>query len=429
MKPDAFERDIRKVLEEVDYRPSEASWQKMQQALKEGNNATFAPGKSSNTAKKVPFWSISRSVAAACIGVVATAALLLYVNQTEVNSPAQLVNKENNTSPSAPSHKVIAQAVPPAAENNTASLQPQRPLMVQGSGARSTTVNISSDYTAASLQHTFTERIGGGLLATTISPVMSSTAGSLPEMRSALAPVSAVAERNERFKIAEDMGSKLYSASDWSDNPEHNATFEDPFIYGLSVKGGLPTVGLMQFNAGMTVKRDWNKRMYTEANLDVSYTDVRYKKALYYRKNDNGSFTNLGDNLSNSLTAASGSTTNTYGNHVIGVGLAAMAGYNVTNNISVAVGADMYRNFNNKLVLEDDNPLVKGTTLKNTVNPLKWINVWDAGARAQIRYRVSDYVAVVAQYRQGLVNYMADDVGKKIKNTSVGLGVNVSLNP
>ena len=225
------------------------------------------------------------------------------------------------------------------------------------------------------------------------------------------------------------MGSKLYSASDWSDNPEHNATFEDPFIYGLSVKGGLPTVGLMQFNAGMTVKRDWNKRMYTEANLDVSYTDVRYKKALYYRKNDNGSFTNLGDNLSNSLTAASGSTTNTYGNHVIGVGLAAMAGYNVTNNISVAVGADMYRNFNNKLVLEDDNPLVKGTTLKNTVNPLKWINVWDAGARAQIRYRVSDYVAVVAQYRQGLVNYMADDVGKKIKNTSVGLGVNVSLNP
>lgn len=432
MKPDAFERDIRKVLEEVEYRPSEESWQKMQQALAAGagGNAGFAAGMGINTPKKRPFWSISRAVAAACFGVLATGAVLFYVNNNEVAAPGQELVREFSNS----GRKPLAEQLNTANGGNKYIdvLQPATGV-VQGLQAL-TSKSASGPALIADLEHSAIDPIGVTFAATSLGQVYSAGINVAPEMRNALNPVSKATERYERFKVAEDMGSKLYSVADWSDNPEYTTAFEDPFIYGLSVKGGSPKVGLMQFNAGMTVKRDWSKRMYTEANLDLSYTDVRYQKALYYKRNDNGSFTNLGDlaNMNEALAASGGkgkASAYTYGNHVIGVGLAVVGGYNVTRNLSVAVGADMYRNFNNKLVLDANNPLVESTSLKNTINPVKWINVWDAGARAQVRYRVSDYVTLLAQGRYGLVDYIANEEGTKIENSSVGLGVNISLNP
>lgn len=427
MRPDAFERDIRKVLDEVEYRPSEASWQKMQQALMEGQQANFAPGLSVKASKKKPFWSISRAVAAACFGVLATGAVLFYVNNSKVAAPGQqLAGAINATS----GPKLLAEQINKGGAPQVNTGQVAETVVSN----RFTKISSESGLSVAA-EHPLISSIGGTFAYTAPDQVQSAAISFSPEMRKALDPVSAAMERNERFNLAEDMGSKLYSAFDWSDNPEHNASFEDPFVYGIAVKGGLPRVGLVQLNAGMTVKRDWSKKIYTEANLDVSYTDVRYDKALNYRRNDNGSYTNLGDNMTNTTNGAvnvgggEGGNTYTYGNHVIGIGLGAFAGYNVTKNLSVAVGADMYRNFNNKLVLEENNPLVEATRLKNTINPVKWINVWDAGARAQARYRLSDHLALVAQYRHGLVDYIADGTGKKIKNSSVGLGVNISLNP
>lgn len=426
MRPDAFERDIRKVLDEVEYRPSEASWQKMQQALMEGQQANFATGLNVKAPKKKAFWSISRAVAAACFGVLATGAVLFYVNNNKVATPGQQLTGVINTSSE---HKLLAEQI------NTG-------VAPQVNAVRATETVVRNHFSKLSsapgiviaAEHPLISSIGGAFAYTAPDQVQSAAISFSPEMRNALAPVSAATEREERFKLTEDMGSKLYSAFDWSDNPEHNASFEDPFIYGIAVKGGLPRVGQVQFNAGMTVKRDWSKKVYTEANLDVSYTDVRYDKALNYRRNDNGSYTNLGDNMTNTTNGAvssggEGGNTYTYGNHVIGIGIGAVAGYNVTEKFSVAVGADMYRNFNNKLVLEQNNPLVEATRLKSTLNPVKWINVWDAGARAQARYRLSDHLTLVAQYRRGLVGYIADEAGKKIKNSSVALGINISLNP
>ncbi len=427
MKPDAFERDIRKVLEEVEYRPSEASWQKMQQALAESRNAGFATDMSAHIVKKKPLWSFSRAVAAACFGVLATGATLFYVNNKTVAPGQELAGTINS------GRKPIAELFnTPGGENK--NMDALRPAAVAVPGLQGFSSKTSSGAgMIAQPEHSAIASIGGAFDAATLGQVYSASISVTPETRNALHPVNKTTERYERFKIAEDMGSKLYSAADWSDNPEHTLAFEDPFIYGLSVKGGLPRVGLMQFNAGMTVKRDWSKRVYTEANLDVSYTDVRYRKALYYKRNDNGSFTNLGDlaNGGEAMMAASGGKASayTYGNHVIGVGLAVLGGYNVTKNLSVAVGADMYRNFNNKLVLDANNPLVESTSLKSTINPVKWINVWDAGAKAQIRYRVSDHVTLLAQGRYGLVDYIANEEGTKIENSSAGLGVNISLNP
>lgn len=430
MKPDAFERDIRKILEEVEYRPSEESWLKMQQALSEGKSAAFATGMSVPAVKKKPFWSVSRAVAAACFGVLATGAILFSVNNNKIATPGQELAGGINYS----GRKPIAEQLHTTGggDKHIAALQPATIAVpgLQGFSSKPTT----GTGLIAALEHPAIDPIGATLAAVTLDQVYSAGISVLPEMRNALDPVSKTTERYERFKIAEDMGSKLYSVADWSDNPEHTTAFEDPFIYGISIKGGLPKVGLMQFNAGMTVKRDWSKRFYTEANLDVSYTDVRYQKALYYKRNDNGSFTNLGDmgNMKEALAASNSkgrASAYTYGNHVIGVGLAVLGGYNVTKNLSVAVGADMYRNFNNKLVLDADNPLLEATSLKNTINPVKWINVWDAGATAQIRYRVSDYVTLLAQGRYGLVDYIANEDGTKIENSSAGLGVNISLNP
>lgn len=429
MKPDAFERDIRKVLEEVEYRPSEASWQKMQQALAESRNAGFATGMSAHIAKKKPLWSFSRAVAAACIGVLATGAILFYVNDNKIVTSGQELAGTINSG-----RKPIAEQLDRAGAGN------KNMDVLQGAAAAIPGLQELTPQTGsgtgmiAQPEHPAIAPIGGAFDAAMPGQVYTAGISVSPETRNALNPVSKTTERYDRFKIAEDMGSKLYSVADWSDNPEHTTSFEDPFIYGISVKGGLPRVGLMQFNAGMTVKRDWSKRIYTEANLDVSYTDVRYQKALYYKRNDNGSFTNLGDlgNVGEAMAVSGGkgkASAYTYGNHVVGVGLAVLGGYNVTKNLSVAVGADMYRNFNNKLVLDANNPLVESTSLKSTINPVKWINVWDAGAKAQVRYRLSDHVTLLAQGRYGLVDYIANEDGTKIENSSVGLGVNISLNP
>lgn len=428
MKPDAFERDIRKILEEVEYRPSEESWQKMQQALSEGRSAAFPAGMPTTTVKKKPFWSISRAVAAACFGVLATGAVLFYVNNNRVLTPGQEFAGGINQG-----SKPLAEQLSNTGAGNK-SIDVLQPATVVVPGLQFASKTTTGPVSIADLEHPSIDPLGSSLAAATLDQVYSAGINVALETRNALNPVSKTTERYERFKIAEDMGSRLYSVADWSDNPEHTTTFEDPFIYGISVKGGLPKVGPMQFNAGMTVKRDWSKRIYTEANLDVSYTDVRYQKALYYKRNDNGSFTNLGDlsNVHEAMAASGGkgkASAYTYGNHVIGVGLAVLGGYNVTKDLSVAVGADMYRNFNNKLVLDASNPLVEATSLKNTINPVKWINVWDAGAKAQIRYRVSDYVTVFAQGRYGLVDYIASEDGTKIENSSAGLGVNISLNP
>lgn len=427
MKPDAFERDIRKVLEEVEYRPSEASWQKMQQALAESRNAGFATGMSAHIAKKKPLWSFSRAVAAACIGVLATGAILFYANNNKIVTPGQELAGTINYG-----RKPIAEQLnAPGGGNKNIDVLQEATVVVPGLQGF-TSKPSSGAGMIAQLEHPAIVSIGGALDAARPGQVYTSGISVAPETRNALNPVSKTTERYERFKIAEDMGSKLYSVADWSDNPEHTTAFEDPFIYGISVKGGLPRVGLMQFNAGMTVKRDWSKRIYTEANLDVSYTDVRYRKALYYKRNDNGSFTNLGDmgNVNEAMAVSGGNASAyTYGNHVIGVGLAVLGGYNVTKNLSVAVGADMYRNFNNKLMLDADNPLVESTSLKSTINPVKWINVWDAGAKAQVRYRLSDHVTLLAQGRYGLVDYIANEEGTKIENSSAGIGVNISLNP
>lgn len=427
MKPDAFERDIRKVLEEVEYRPSEASWQKMQQALAESRNAGFATGVSAHIVKKKPLWSFNRAVAAACIGVLATGAILFYVNNNKLVAPGQELAGVMNSG-----RKPIAEQLnTPGGGSKNMDVSPAATITVPGLHGF-TSKPSSGAGMIAQPEHPAIASIGGTFDALTPGPVYTAGISVSPETRNALDPVSKTTERNERFKIAEDMGSKLYSVADWSDNPEQINAFEDPFIYGISVRGGLPRVGLMQFNAGMTVKRDWSKRIYTEANLDVSYTDVRYRKALYYKRNDNGSFTNLGDmsNAGQGVAVSGGNASAyTYGNHVIGVGLAVLGGYNVTKKLSVAVGADMYRNFNNKLVLDANNPLVEATSLKNTINPVKWINVWDAGAKAQIRYRVSDHVTLLAQGRYGLVDYIANEEGTKIENSSAGLGINISLNP
>ncbi len=427
MKPDAFERDIRKVLDEVEYKPSEASWQKMQRALAEMEHATFATGRVMPADKKRPFWSVSRAVAAACFGILATGAILFSINNQKVLAPGQELTGSIHSG-----RKPIARQINTANGSNR-NLDVLQPAKVTVPKITVATATPGAALVAEPTYRSF-DAIAATFAAGTLNKVYSAGIKVTGEMRQALNPVSATTERYERFKIAEDMGSRLYSVADWSDNPEHSTNFEDPFIYGITVKGALTKVGLMQFNAGVTVKRDWSKRVFTEADLDVSYTDVRYQKALYYKRNDNGSFTNLGDlgNIGEAMAVSGGkgkASAYTYGNHVFGVGLAVLGGYNLTKNLSLAVGADMYRNFNNKLVLDADNPLVAATSLKNTINPVKWINVWDAGAKAQIRYRISDYVTVLAQGRYGLVDYITNEDGTKIENSSAGLGINISLNP
>src|SRR5690606_27233291 len=128
------------------------------------------------------------------------------------------------------------------------------------------------------------------------------------------------------------------------------------------------------------------------------------------------------------LEKANGVTTTSYSNNVLSVGLASVVGAKVTESVSLAVGADMYRNFNNDLILKE-NAVLDQTSLKGSVANSRWISLWDAGLRAQVGVKLSNHIGLVGQYRKGLVNYMMDAGGSVIKNSSVSLGLNVKFNP
>lgn len=434
MRPDAFDNEIKKLLDEADYKPSEASWQKLQAALKEqtgpASGTPLAP-----PGKRRSFLPATWAAAAALVGV-AFGGYLLY--------PDDDATPEHSIATSEParSKDAIAEVttIEGASEENSIGGSPEGPVASPAMTGRRK--NRSDDRLLLRDRYEHNDpiqlqRAGGpasfDMQMVALSDLPSSVAGMSDMKTASYEPVvtssAAVATKRQRFE--EDNSGGFYAA-DWSaDDLEKMSLFEDPFVYGASVKAGFPTVGRMQLNGGLTINTDIGKRFFSESTVDLSYTDVRYDKALYYRANENGSVSNMGSsdnkNAAN-LALATGETTTTYSNNVLAVGLTSVVGYKVNKSVSVALGADMYRNFNNDLILKD-NPMVSQTTLRATVSPLKWISMWDAGVRAQVGLRLNDHLGLVGQYRKGLVNYMMDASGIAIKNSSVSLGLNVRFNP
>ena len=440
MTPDAFDNDIRKILDETEYHPSEASWQKLHDALKDSQKVA-AGTPVDLPSKRRYFLPASWAAAAALVGVAFVGGYLLYSgNETEV---APAVVKEQ-TSPKndietvaqKPDAKVIAatdiaanNSVQEKAEKGTASnydgskIAENRLISAVGLNASVNEVGTLkpkvASFDLASASPAYLPSSAAGMRSSDIG---------MPYEPVTAAAVSKIAKK-QRFQ--EDNSGGFYAA-DWSvDDVDKMGVFEDPFVYGASVKAGFPTVGSMQLNAGLTINKDLGKQFFTETTVDLSYTDVRFDKALYYRANENGSVSNLGNSDYQEMVnmdRATGQTTTTYRNNVLGVGLATVLGAKVNKSVTVALGADMYRNFNNDLILKD-NPLVSETTLKGTVSPLKWVSLWDAGVRAQVGVKLTNHLGLVGQYRKGLVNYMMDASGAVIKNSSVSLGLNVKFNP
>lgn len=432
MRPDAFDNEMKKLLDEAEYRPSEASWQKLQAALKEqagqaSDEPVLLP------AKRRSFFPATWAAAAALVGV-AFVGYLLYpgddtVLEGDIVKEQESSDRENG----------IAQALESgvAADDNMA--ERAEPVASQTIARHKGDLMDDPSFASAKFASNTGARqqrsgpIPFHIEVAALSYLPSSVAGMSDMSTASYAPLttttSAVVAKRQRFE--EDNSGGFYAA-DWSaDDLEKMSLFEDPFVYGASIKAGFPTVGPMQLNGGLTINTDIGERFFSESTIDLSYTDVRYDKALYYRANENGSISNIGSsdnkNAAN-LALATGETTTTYSNNVLAVGLASVVGYKVNRSVSVALGADMYRNFNNDLILKD-NPMVSQTTLRATVAPLKWISMWDAGVRAQVGLRLNDHLGLVGQYRKGLVNYMMDANGAAIKNSSVSLGLNVKFNP
>ncbi len=446
MKPDAFDNDIKKILDEATYKPSEASWQKLEAALKH-SAAESLKSPVALPSKRRTFLPATWAAAAALVGVVFVSGYLLYSGDEKAAEhiaaqPVESAKTENqsakitqNTAANEASTTVeetIAGTIAVAKSSNAN-------IYLSGKSSNNNTIN---KHFATSTTHAAVAKNEGmsikppiasfNLEMAALSHLPSNVVGMSSINPYQMVPASTLSVASKKQQLDDDNSGGFYTA-DWSsDDMEKMTVFEDPFVYGASVKAALPTVGPMQFNAGLTINKDIGKKFFTESTIDLSYTDVRFDKALYYKENENGSVMNLGNgdhqDLNSIQEKATGQTTTTYRNNVLGVGLATVFGAKLNKSVTVAVGADMYRNFNNDLILKD-NPMVTETSLKGSVAPLKWISLWDAGARAQVGVKLTKHIGLVGQYRKGLVNYMMDASGSVIKNSSVSLGLNVKFNP
>lgn len=419
MSKEAFEDQIKSILDNAKYEPTEQQWLKFQKALNNqetSKKSVLVP----LTTKRMKFHPRQWLGVAAIAGVIATTAILF---NTKEHQPMEIASSVNNNS-----NIVSIVATKPEHPNTNHSSTTQPTVQTTGTTVLAkrdrARVLLASIVPNHEMQPVPTEALSGTdytQLSMLPSVAVSKKVTNYDEM-----PVDQKFKgRSRTFNM--NMGDQ-HLASNWNSSDEAMYPFEDPFIYGANLRVGTASIGKVQFVGGLTIKREFGTRFFIEANAEATYTYVQLKNKMYYSTHENGSSMNLGSGLGQMQDVANASTVNTYSNYVLGVGFSPMFGVNVNKSIALAIGPDMSRNFNNKLIL-DDNPTLEAATLKHTVPQGKWASLWDAGLNAKLSLKLTEHVDAVAHYRKGMVNYMTDFQGKEFKNSNISVGLHLNFNP
>lgn len=439
MNSNSFDQKIKEVLDKAEYKPSEASWQKFQKAL-EASRKTGAI----LPTRRPMFVLLKRTAAAAAfIGAFSVSAYYLF-NKAE-ESPSPSPKSQMATSTKLEGNEELSLKKESPSEAKTQEIKFPNPLAsVSGlpssnygdmdKNASISQVNKSGQgaaelYNKGLLLPVFADNSFSEIAFISSESQIGQSLASVEELKPVA--ISNYAERQSRKGLMESVSS-VYVA-DWTDGmDDFSSSYEDPFVYAITAKFGLPTVGAYNAGLGIKLRKDLGKQFFFDAGLEISATDVQLDKALFYRANENGTLTNLGSSADNKgfggLSRPNGETTNKYSNTVMDISFAPMVGVKLKKIATLALGVDMSRNFNNSLVLRK-NSFVDESRLKQTISPTKWVTMWDAGLRAQVAVNINERLSAVAQYRKGMVNYMMDFGGKTVKNSSAQVGLAYNLNP
>lgn len=195
---------------------------------------------------------------------------------------------------------------------------------------------------------------------------------------------------------------------------------------GLAANIGKPSLGNIQYNVGVVVRKEWNDAFYTEASVSMAATDIRFSENNRYGISyKNGDVVNAEG--ANSLTANTiGETQTTYGNNILGLGVAPMAGYKITKQVSLAVGVDLYRNLNTGLNLYYNSDIAE-RDIKDMAM-VKRVSQWDSGVKGQLGIKVNKALSVLAQYRHGLTNYISTEQ-RTYKSSLFNIGLMYRFQP
>jgi hypothetical protein len=416
MSKEAFEDQIKSILDQASYKPTEEQWQKLQNVLQnEGlsKKTVLVP----MVGKKLKFhprhWA-----AAAIVGAVFSTAVLFniqYNSSSEVAKVASSIPDVNQMESKAGNNAQDQQLNNATANIASSSLKPGNANYSLRT-ARAQMVEIYPNEQIALI---------GAASSTSLALLQSSEVlpRSINLEAKNIAPKISQSSRRAPFNISEQ-----HTASHWNNSDDFDLlSYEDPFIYGFDLRAGATSIGKVQFTGGFSIKRELGSKFFVEANAEASYTKVQLKDRMYYSAHDNGSYMNLGSGVGAMREEANGSAVNTYSNYVLGLGFKPMVGVNVNNSIAIAVGADMSRNFNNKLLLENNPSL--SANLKQTLPQVKNASMWDAGLNAKLSVKVTEHLDAVAHYRKGIVNYLSDFQGREFKNSTLSVGMHVNFNP
>ncbi len=383
MKTSDLEKRMKQLLEEQEYTPPDAAWEKMQQAL-------HPPAASRNVLFLLPVWK-----AAAAVALLLTTGLgTYYMLKEDKIRPAALNGNGNTlattpTTPDARNNQVI-----PDTQNKTATATEQK-----------TTRQSNVAYHAV-VGHQQTT--GNDTLVKAV-PVVAT------QVQPAQEPADKATANNNHLarqdKPAPGNGNKNvnYLFQDAPPRPDRKS-----LNLGIAANIGKPSTGDVQYNVGIVARKDINARIFAEANVSLAATQVRYSEVLPAQPG----FEGLGSSDFGSSSTAEDVQLN-YTNNIISIGFAPVIGVKATDNIALSVGGDVYKSLNRNLNRKSGQTsgLMDATRL-----PTRSINDWDAGIKAQLDYKLSKRFSVNTQYRHGLTSYITID-GKSIKNSVFNVGL------
>jgi hypothetical protein len=189
---------------------------------------------------------------------------------------------------------------------------------------------------------------------------------------------------------------------------------------GLAANIGKPSLGDMQYNVGVVARKNLSKRLFAEANVSVSSSNVRYSEPGHLPSR--GTNQTPGDGLGTIATPVDLNFTN----NIISVGVSPVVGYKIASNFSLSAGGDIYRALNRDLkprfTAQEYNGSLNSEYTKNDPLPERSITNWDFGLKAQLEYKLNRNFSLSTQYRQGLTQYILID-GKSLKNSNLTMGL------
>ncbi len=382
MNTSELEQRMKQLLEEQEYTPAEASWEKMHQAL-------HPPSSKRNLLLlMLPGWKV-----AAAVGLVLSTGLGAYLflkEEKEIEPPIVAQHETKQQKPAA----------------NPADATPQIP-----ESSSETVAHTAQPAIAATriLQKRPTNDTA------TLAPAVIAQQAVFPDAPQVVKEQTSAPDNlalQQQDKGTSSGTQRSYSPVFQNPQPQYE---KRNINLGLAANIGKPSLGNVQYNVGIVARKDLTSRIFAEANVSLASTQVNYTEQIA----SESALSGFGDLFTESSNPPKEIILN-YSSNVIAVGVAPVIGVKATRNLSVSVGGDVYKTLNRNLDFKNS----PNETLKNpsVTPPGKVVTDWDAGLKAQLDYRLGERLSMNTQYRQGLTQYIISQNNKSIRNSIFNIG-------